>query len=112
MAGTHGCGYFNFLLNSEKQRNLEPWVAIYEVCSTQCYIIIDFICGYAKEKGIFVFALSQFSGPDYLGAWNRLDHYRPADRSAEIFLELKNPNRHIGGSKTVDERILKLFHLT
>ena len=41
----------------------------------------------AKEKGtpklagglspvssrfIFVFALSQFSGPDYLGAWNRL----------------------------------------
>ena len=49
----------------------------------------------AKEKGIFVFALSQFSGPDYLGAWNRLDHHRPADWSAEIFLELKNPNRHI-----------------
>jgi len=25
-----------------------------------------------KEAFIFVFALSQFSGPDYLGAWNRL----------------------------------------
>ena len=25
-----------------------------------------------REKFIFVFVLSQFSGPDYLGAWNRL----------------------------------------
>ena len=39
------CGYFNFLLNSEKQRNLEPLVAIYEVYSTQCYIVVNFICG-------------------------------------------------------------------
>ena len=29
--------------------------------------------GAGKRKGFnFVFALSQFSGPDYLGAWNRL----------------------------------------
>ena len=25
-----------------------------------------------SSRFIFVFALSQFSGPDYLGAWNRL----------------------------------------
>ena len=28
--------------------------------------------GTGKRKGFFMFALSQFSGPDYLGAWNRL----------------------------------------
>ena len=26
-----------------------------------------------SSRFIFLFALSQFSGPDYLGAWNRLD---------------------------------------
>ena len=25
-----------------------------------------------EKLPVFVFALSQFSGPDYLGAWNRL----------------------------------------
>ena len=49
--------------------------------------------GDAKEKGtrkvggavssrfIFVFALSQFSGPDYLGAWNRLSHFQRGVRN-------------------------------
>ena len=36
-----------------------------------------------SSRFIFVFALSQFSGPDYLGAWNRLGASLRALRARE-----------------------------